>query len=328
MQTRALFAFIIALAALAAGAVIIASQEGAGLADFLDIIFRRAPEVSLLCVIAGWAALLFALLALLAAIAFFWVDEDEEMTRRGGAGAPLVLLLVSFVFFWLALRCPAAEEGPAPLPEPAIAAPEPEPEPEAPVDVEVDVEEEAPPAPERQARAIDWEFMIPLIGGEGYRQTPSMEAALSEFFAMDDPGGKVRALLCGKAWIAFAGASSEEGPRERNERRARIRAELVLEKAQSWLDAHAQDCERPVLFGIDLGQHQETGAGSPDGALTFYQRQTLIVARERAPGEAVAAGAAEAELRAYLADEETRRAFLAGRRYMKAPEVFVPGAQY
>ncbi|HXI88350.1 MAG TPA: hypothetical protein VNH64_12880, partial [Parvularculaceae bacterium] len=113
----------------------------------------------------------------------------------------------------------------------------------------------------------------------------------------------------------------EEGPLQRNERRARVRADLALAAADKWLAAHSE-CQRPLLLGVDLGQHILTIASSPEA--TAYQRQILMISRERSGAdEAVTPGEASDELGAFLADDDNLVRFLAGRRFMRAPRAYL-----
>jgi hypothetical protein len=139
---------------------------------------------------------------------------------------------------------------------------------------------------------------------------------------MDDKDGKVAAMLCGKAWVAFTGSASEEGPADRNAMRAKARAELVAARAEAWLDAHS-DCRRPVIVALDLGQHQATNVGDP-GA-TAYQRQLLVISRARAtPEESVSSAAAVEEMEKFYADDVMRSRLLGARNYRHQAAAFIP----
>lgn len=317
MPIRAFVAALVAAGFLAAGGYFILHQSGAAPSDFIALLMHGAPDGALLCRIAGWASVVFAALTILAALVLFAPaddDEDDDDGRRPGWVA-LVLLAVALAFFWFALRCGQSVE-PA---KPQVVTQKVEPPPAEPA--------QAAPAPKKPALAtratsFKWDYMIPLIDPDGgYHQSPKMAKALEDMFPAADPDGSVAAMLCGKAWVAFTGSSSEEGPPERNERRARVRADLVLAAAQKWLAAHP-GCAAPVLLGVDLGQHVFTVATSPEA--TAYQRQILMLSRDRADaGETVTADEAENELSAFLADPDNVIRFLAGRRFMRAPKVYL-----
>lgn len=329
MPVRSLIAAIIALVILATGSVLIMAQEKATYADFLALLQLRQPDASLLCVLAGWGAVVAGALTVVTSFAAFIAEDDDGIRRRGfPKGIPIIFLLMALALFWGAIRCVtrAAPEtvrivvAPAPAPEPVG---EPEPEPLPPL-----IEEPAPPAipsVATYATGMTWRFMYPLILDGTYVRSPENTQALARLFPADDPYSEVRGMLCGKAWVAFTGSASEEGPFERNERRARLRAELVAAQAKSWLSSRGPDCPRPVILGVDLGQHAPTEAVSLDGAATGYQRQVLIAARDRASaGEAVTPSEAADELRQYLADPANEQALLAGRRFQRPAKVLVP----
>jgi hypothetical protein len=331
MPVRSLIAAIVALVILWTGSTLILAQENATYADFLALLQLRQPEASLLCVLAGWGAVIAGAVAVLTAFASFIAEDDDGIRRRGfPKGIPIVFALMALALFWGAIRCVthtapetvriAVASEPEPAPEPAV---EPQPEPLAPP-----LEEPAPAAPPQTATyatALKWQFMYPLVLDGRFVQSPENATALTDLFRADDPYSDVRRMLCGKAWVAFTGSASEEGPAERNERRARVRAELVAAQAKSWLASRGPDCPRPVILGVDLGQHAPTGVASLDGADTGYQRQVLVAARDRAgESEMISDAAAADELRRFLADTANERALLAGRRFMRPAAVFIP----
>jgi hypothetical protein len=152
--------------------------------------------------------------------------------------------------------------------------------------------------------------MDPLMRGSG-----AIRISGREPFADDDVEN--RRLLCGKAWVAVTGSSSEEGPPERNAARARARTEYALQRASSWLYDHDQ-CGPTLVFGVDLGQHQPTGG---DGDATAYQRQILVISRLRTEGESLTLPEARAELERFLGDPEQRVALYAGRVFTREPAI-------
>jgi len=358
MGIRSILAMIVAAALLAVGAHNIDRASTAGLGDFLATLLYQAPMQSLFCTIVAWGSVLTGLFAVFAARAAFGAhDDDDDLEYRQSfpKTAVLILLAASLGLFWLAMRCSGqfeviVVEPPA---EPASSLEdellgtddtqitdqlasqtldEPMPvfsEPgavfnEAGADEIPGISLAAPEVMHLGPRA-EWPFKYPLVREAGYVGSASMNAVLNELFPMDDGDGAVRAMLCGKAWVAFTGASSEEGPRARNLERSRYRAEIAAKRANKWLDAHSDNCARPVVLAVDLGQHVDTLA--PDGGngeTTGRQRETLSVAREPAPGGAgVSDASAAAEMRAYLADPVSRRALLGARTYDATPVVFV-----
>lgn len=341
MPLRAIIASFIALGALAVGAYFISEYTGAGLDEFVSLLLGRTPQAGVLCIGAAWGALASGVLTTLAAAAAFADEPDPDSRRRRDASASLVLFAaLALGLFWFALHCLRAEtlqthaphapyRSEAPAAALLTAEPEPEPEPEPRI-----AEPSLPPAPEPDplseprieayAAALQWEFMRPLITEDGrFVRSPSMERKLKAFFGEAGADSRTRRTLCEAAWIAFAGAASEEGPSERNERRAAVRAELSIVEAQTWLHTAPDECGRPVLLGIDLGQHASTGADDP--AQTAYQRQLLIVARLRAgPDDSPAPETALAELQTLLEDQDFVAVFVDGRRYRRAPRPFLP----
>jgi hypothetical protein len=280
----------------------------------------------MICAILAWGAVVAAVLALFSAFAAFLEEIDEDDYRRRGfpKGILLIFLLTSLALFWAALNChyhPAKEQRVVvPVDRTALAEDE----------TTATASRPAPAAAPRIAAAetaLVWEYMYPLVLGERYVYSPRMTGAIAALFPARDPDGAVRAMLCGKAWVAFAGSASEEGPLDRNIRRARRRAEMVAGAASDWLDLHP-DCQRPLILAINLGQHVATPVPSSDkGQSTGAQRQTLVASRNLSPGERITSEAARKELEAWLANEANFRALVGARRYLSRPVVFAPGAQ-
>lgn len=324
---RAMLVGLAALIALLAGAWLVAAAAGGGPAAFLDILLLRAPDASLLCALAGWGAVAAGVLAVVLFHAAYSQEETAQDRRRFPKGAPAALFLAALGLVWLAFACAGREDRGQDPQAVFVEPPEPEAEPEPEPRAASEPVEPAPvaPRPEVSARALPlrWIYAEPMIFDGRWRASPAARAALAELFPPADPDGSVRALLCGKAWVALAGAASQEGPLERNERRARLRAELAAEAAARWLSAQGPDCARPLLFGLDLGQHQATLV-DPDPAETAAQRQLLVVSRSLADSdEHLSAQEAALEIQAFYADPAGRAALLGARRYSREPVVFL-----
>lgn len=321
MLARAFIAAIFVVALLAGGAYLTLDLKDAAINDVLALLRRDDPDIGLLCTIAAWGALIAGGLAVIAGFAAFVEDEDDDdgFRRRGFPKIiPLLLVAVSLVLFWAMFDC-AARSAPPPATVISTPAPAPAPAPSAP-----------PPAPTINVvrAAYDWPFMIPLIDDENYRETPELTQALAALFPLADEDGRVRAMLCDAAWVMVTGSASEEGPRPRNETRSRIRAEFVAAAARRWLAAHTDDCEAPLIFAVDLGQHAPTlPAVAGDGSDTAFQRSLIVVSRVKRAGDApLSVSTALGEADDYLADPARLRTMLAGRVYPNPPRLFLPGA--
>lgn len=321
MPARAFIAAIFVLALLAGGAYLTLDLKDAGINDVLALLRRDNPDISLLCTVAAWGALVAGGLAVIAGFAaFFEEEEDDDGFRRRGVPkiAPLLLIAVSLVLFWAMFDC-AARSAPPPATVISKPAPAPPPPPVAPLPA---------PAINVDRAAYDWPFMIPLIDDDYYRETPELTRALAALFPFADEGGRVRAMLCDAAWVMVTGSASEEGPRPRNETRSRIRAEFAAAAARRWLAVHTDDCRAPLIFAVDLGQHAPTlPAVAGDGSDTAFQRSLIVVSRAKRDGEApLSVSAALGEADDYLADPANLRALLAGRVYPNPPRLFLPGS--
>lgn len=328
MSIRTIIAVIIAIAVLAAGVFFTFQAKSVGVEDALAILMRADPEASLLCAIAGWGALAAAVLGVLATIAAFFAEEDDDGYRRRGFPkiVPVALILVSLVLFWTMFDC--ARLTAAAEPETVVAPVTPEPAPPAEEPQLAGAEEETPPAAPQIAvdpSIYEWPYMIPLIRDGGYEDSGELRRALNAVFPANDPDGRIRGALCGAGWVAVAGAASEEGPAERNAARSRIRAELAANAAKRWLDAHADDCVRPIILGLDLGQHSPTLSAVGDGSDTAFQRSVIIVSgMRRSADESVSFSDAMREAQDALDDPATLREVMKGRRYERAPTLFIP----
>ncbi|MEM9496035.1 MAG: hypothetical protein AAGA09_08525 [Pseudomonadota bacterium] len=346
MSIRALFATTLTAALLAAGAFVMMQAQGATLGDFLSALTLKGgvENGAILCFLLALGAVLGALLALISAFsAFRELDEDEYDNRLPYGAAPF-FGVIALAFFWFAMGCGGGDDET--LDEslagasaaPALTAPTPEPEPPAPVlaapeppaPAEPETADLPPPAPqvEQYAHAAPWPYQYPLIRNGRAAAASSTAAFLSGLFPDDDPSGAVSALLCNKAWVAVAGATSEEGPAERNVIRARARAALTARRAEDWLSAQTSStCTKPVIIPVTLGQHAPLLAnenGTP-GA-TAYQREPAFISRALDADEtALSAADARAEVRAFLNDSANRRAILGARRYNQAPALIDPG---
>lgn len=315
---RAVFASLFAALFLGGGVMVSAGAAGASphhLAPLLS--FGKAP-FSLLCFLAAWGAIAFGAFGVLAAFLAFIApgEEDDPPFRRRGfpKSAPVVLILISVFLFWLAFRC-ADERRAAPIaipvaPDAEIAA-DPLSRP-AGDDLVDDGDVDPVPRPVAAAASFSWPFKDPLVrdhGGVWGGAEPFADETENE------------RLLCGKAWIAATGSASEEGPAERNARRARMRAERARRRAEEW-SSMRPECGAAPILAVDLGQHSPTGDDGADGAATAYQRQVLVISRARAAGEAnLGEDAARAELAKYLADPDARAALYAGRRFSQPPVI-------
>lgn len=332
MLARALIATIISGFMLFAGAVIVATFQQSDLAGAHAILAGREGRFA--CRLLAWGAVVAGALTLLASFAAFFDNEDDDGFRRRGFPklVPLLLIAASLGFLWFAYACAARVEPPAPPPivaDPDLELDGGEP-PSEPLEIDSGPEPEPeplpPPTPAPLASETDfvWNYQYPLILNGPSQRSPAMEAALADLFTGDAPGGLAREAFCGAAWTAVTGAASEEGPRARNLARSRLRAELAAKAAARWLDRQDENCPRPVLLAVDLGQHAPTGADEADGGRhTGYQRQILIISRATAePTETVSAEEAAEELRALLRDDPA--SVLGARVYSRAPAIFAP----
>lgn len=320
---RALIASLFAATIFGAGAFIAASLGGGRPHDLVPLLSLGRTPFSLWCFLAAWGAIVIGVLGVLAAFLAFIAPEEEDdprFRRRGfPKSAPLILIAIALGLVWLALRCADAAAAP-PIAvaieletvageDPADLSGEPAPAANAPGT-------DNSPAPIAEAAAFQWPYKIPLV-----RDNSAIWSGDPEPFSDDD---EARRLLCGKAWLAVTGSSSEEGPAERNVVRARLRAGRAMAQASGWLSRH-EDCGPTIVFGIDLGQHARVTGRNDDGAASAYQRQVLVVSRtRRSADESLSAGAAEEELRAFLQDPAARAALYAGRTFPAEPQILAP----
>lgn len=317
---RALLALFVMALALTLGVAVVLSALGGDIGGFFTHTFGRSVEATF----ASRAAGVLAVLAALAALGSAYLGWFEEPTSPDGGlsqrGYPRYLsalfYVVTLVLLWiaaLALARPAPSAPPAPQ---SLVAPPPTP---APAEELAGGPAEAPPPPQVTAIALplSYTFSYPLITAEGPVGADRTARDVAHAFPLDDPDGRVRSLLCGKAWVALAGAASQEGDRVRNEERSRLRASLALARARKWLDAHADDCPAPALIGLDLGQHAAVVAAPRlDGTDTAEQRRLIAVHRAlRADEPRPTDEAALAEARAFYASAAGRTAILGDRRY-------------
>ncbi len=339
MTLKALFGATITAVLLGAGAFWSLRLQGASFEDFVAALSFRGEENALICFALAAGALLSAFLAIVSCFAAFRDEDDPEyQTDEYPFGAIPFFTLLSLALFWFALGCGGRQAVSEPgAPEPLVE-PEPEPEPlekpllekppvDEPVVLEEPVIEASPPSPSVAPYSAPWPYQYPLIRNGGYAPSPAVDAYLDDLFPAGDPTGALSGVLCGKAWIAVSGASSEEGPAERNATRARIRAELAAARAAEWVAQAGPACGSPVVLGLDLGQHVETDLNGEAGdeAATAYQRETLFITRDLAPDEAALTPQdALAELTVHLDDPAARGAFLSGRAYLSAPQPFIP----
>jgi hypothetical protein len=356
MRVGTFFAALLAVFVLVAGSIVVAGWRGADLGDVSDHLFRRAADPSILKSALAWVWLGLGLAGVAAAFAAFVSVEGDESPnrlphRRFPKSAPLLLLAGSLGVLWFlfapgAASRPAAEArtpaqtpaeqtidaqlagGGAPdarRPEPALE------DPPAAAAAALDIAAEgpaavrpaevAPVAPASEETALIWTYELPHVRDGDVVISDAVDRDLARLLPMDDPGGVVARMMCGKAWLAFAGSASEEGPPDRNAVRSRARAELLAVRAASWLDRHP-NCDRPIVLALDLGQHVATGAGDP--RRTAYQRQALLISRVRAnPAERLTPARARSELEAFYADAEMRTRLLGARQFRSAPQIFL-----
>jgi hypothetical protein len=350
----ALLAFII----LIGGGAIVAGLRGTEFGALSDILFGQAAESSVVKLVLAWGWVILGLAAVAGAFVSFISEENDDprvQRRRFPVALPLLALVGSFGLLWV-IFAPSrtliasvaeesvAEKAPAPDLEEELAGAETEtglaeaaPAESAPLQPTVLEPAAALPPPEEKARIIEaakpltvseetgfyWTYEYPLIRGNKVVSSPEVDRALAEFMPLDDKDGAVARMLCGKAWVAFSGSASEEGPRDRNEMRARARAELVAARARFWLDRHPE-CARPIIVALDLGQHSQTSAGDP-GA-TAYQRQLIVIGRDRQSNdESLPPAAAVEEMRIFYGNAAMRAKLLGTRHYLGEAAVFVPG---
>lgn len=350
-------AALVAFFALIAGSALISGWRGAEFSGLSDILFGRSEDGSLLKTALAWGWVALGLGAVAGAFLSFISEEDDDprvQRRRFPIAAPLVALFSSFGLLWVIFAPTSAllaDAGTAASGEPAgpvnleaelaggelevavveLAEPQPAEEPQpAPAQATVDtppaeaarIIEVARPLTESEETGFYWTYEYPLIRDGSVVSSNEVDRALAAFMPMDDRNGGVATMLCGKAWVAFSGSASEEGPPDRNEMRARARAELVAARAETWLDAHP-DCRRPVIVALDLGQHNPTNADDP--AATAYQRQLIVIGRARASEEEILdALSALEEMRVFYANESMRTKLLGARHYRSQASVFVP----
>jgi len=337
MSFRAGFAVIITAALWLVGAAFMLNVTAAGPGAYFSSLFFQHGAQALRCFLLAAGALLAGGFAIVSSLTAFRDSEDGDDDEFPFGAIPF-FLVASLGFFWFAIGCAAT--GPidepdmlqkmidaSPAPDPlALAEPEPLSNLETPIGVPAPVAEERPPAPEVNAlpNAASWPYQYPLIRNNGYLPSRATDAFLANLFPADDHGGALRALLCDKAWVAVSGASSQEGPALRNRLRSHYRAELAALKAQTWISGQPDDCGAPVILGLNFGQHMSTVANvSAGGAMTGYQRQVIILSRERTPGEgALDPADAASEMQEFLSQPANQAALHGARQYHQAPLVF------
>lgn len=318
---RATLFAIFTLVAIAIGAAVILYLRHETFGDYVSRLRGQAH-------VADWASRLAGLLALVSALfaaASAWIvwyapsDLDDAPTRRTQRFVPVALGVLALILLWLSTVLMGREPPPATPTTPVEAPPPPEPP----------LAGDEAPTPQVSVLAVgDYVFKYPLIADDGVSGEAVTANNLAHLLPLNDPDGHVRGLFCGKAWVALAGAASQEGAQARNETRARARTKLAVARARTWLNAHVVDCPAaPVLLGLDLGQHAAViDAPRADGADTADQRAVIVIARPRRPNEAaLTAEAALAEARAYFASPEGAAAILNGRRYDHAPGFIAEG---
>lgn len=319
---RALLAAVAMALLLAIGVALVLNGLKSNFAAFADQLFGRSALATLLSRFAGWLAVGTGVLAILTAYVGWYEEPDfDGATRRGFPRyIPAFFFVVTLLLIWLAMSLMA--KSVASVTPPATPAAEPAPE----EPLELDGGDPLPvPQVAAVALPVRYTYQYPLITTQGAQGEAFTKRDLALAFPLQDTDGRVRALLCGKAWVALAGSASQEGDRDRNEARAHLRAQLAIGRARVWLAAHADDCPAPALIGLDLGQHAAVlPAPSADGADTKDQRPLIIITRALSTGEVAAAPAdAVAEARAFYATSAGRAAILGERRYLREAAFFV-----
>ena len=315
---RAILASLFAAVLLGAGAFIAARLAGGHPHDLVPLLALGRIPFSLWCFLAAWGAILIGGLGILAACLAFIAPEEEDdprFRRRGfPKGAPIILIAIALGLVFLALRC-AGPAGAPPIAAPVEPDPVVQPQPESPGETPEIPEPASAPKPVAESASYQWPYKVPLVRDAG----DAVAAGESPF--PDEIEN--RRLFCGKAWAAVTGSASEEGPAYRNRVRASMRAKAAQRAAGFWLNGHP-DCGQTIVFGVDLGQHARIDGAGDDGVASAYQRQILVVSRARGDGETLSAGAAEAELRAFLDDPASRAALYGGRGFPAAPQILKP----
>ena len=351
MTARGILAAFVTAGILLAGALVVLAATDQDPAHFVRALtFNGAPN-ALVCFFIAVGSILSAVFACLSCIGAFSDFDDDGEEDFPFAAIPFFIIL-SLGLFWFALACGAHPMEAEDVVEPAvkpIAVPAPEFAKSIDVNKALDAEEAIPveddAAPNEDSdesdasddadnldlegfstltvEAASWPYKHPLVRDGVYERSNSVDRYLASLFPAEDADGKVRALLCGNAWVGITGASSEEGPALRNQTRAEARALLAAQKAKEWL-ASQDNCDAPIVLGVDLGQHQAT-ADAINAADTDYQRQTLMFVRTGNPdAPKPSAGEALAELQEFLDFDVVRDSLLANREYREAPRAFLP----
>lgn len=355
MDLRAILLLVLLSIVLAVGGHFLLVKADASLFDFLRILMFQSVEHQTKCFFVALGAIVAAVLALLSCVAVFSEDEDldEYQHEEFPFGAIPFFALISLGLFWLSLGCvvKASAQNVVPaepielpivetMPEPVVSAtPAPSLNKETPVAVAIPLEDDvqakeplpiaSPPSPRlyNYGEPAVWPYKLPLVKNDQAVVTLRVTAFLEETaFPLDDRSGEVRALLCDNAWVAIVGSASEEGPLERNQRRSRLRISLAADRAEIWLAHHSANCEKPIILGVDRGQHQLTAAGQSGGpAATAKQRALSFIVRGRVPGEVdLTKEDVRSELADYLAAQWDNPDNLVDRGYLRRPQIVTP----
>jgi len=346
MTIRSILAAIITVILMVGGIYLILQFTDATFSDYFSALLFQNDAHPLRCFLFAFGAIVCAILALVSCVAAYFEDEhfDEYEHDEFPIGAIPFFIVASLGLFFFALGCSADRSSAEPFAdetveiEPAMTkVPEPlldalvEPEPETVEQIDLG----PPPLPEIPQPEVhglfgagSWPYKLPLVRNDQPVESPELTDFLNnDVFPFGDRAGGVRSILCGKAWVAIVGSASEEGPSDRNMKRARFRAELALKRAEEWLDHHEDSCRRPVLLGVDQGQHRPTTEGpieGPESSISRTQRALNFYLRPHYPGEgSLSKTEAMEELRAYLDHRWALPGLtVSDRLYNKKPEAF------
>lgn len=328
MGIRAIIAAVFSILAVIAGACAIMNLRGAGLGDvFACLLFQGGPN-TLLCSIALWASLAAFLFSIVFAYAtFIAVDDDTHHRPLPWIIAPTVML-IGFFAFWYSLSCISVSTAPISVPAPIEAVEEIE---ELPVLLEKEEQEQelaviaAPPPSQLSTVSIQntgasWPYKMPIIDAPTRASREASAAFVADYFVREK--AMVR-QMCDASWVAVIGSTSQEGPVVRNEKRAKMRATMVVKGLDAHLDRE-QGCRKPKILGLTLGQHRPVLIDVDDtGVATGYQRQIQFIVQKSNEGQGNAIDA-RSSLQEWLENAENQSALVGGRAFSDAPIIFDP----
>ncbi|MBY0422005.1 MAG: hypothetical protein K2Q06_06845 [Parvularculaceae bacterium] len=317
---RALLGAVVMTLALVIGAAVVLQTSGATFSDFAHHAFGASDRATFWGRATGALAVLFGLSAILFAYVAWYEEPRFDGVAHSGFPRfiPVVLWAATLALVVISVGALKKVEPAKPAAPEAPASPPATPKPEDPLPLEGG----APPEPKVTAIPLSatYTFKYPLITTQGAVGLNHTERDVAMALPIDDADGSVRALLCDKAWVALAGSASQEGDRQRNEIRSRLRTEAAVARAETWLAAHP-DFAAPVLIGLDLGQHEPVVSDPRfDGVDTAGQRRLIVVSRALRAGETrPSLDAALDEAEAFYKSPVGRAAILGGRRFEREP---------